>query len=137
MAAQEKVILMGKLLKLRTFNYSDAPKRGEGLRIGTTRRPPRGAKKDQWHQFFDVWFPAIAPSVKLLARMKNTNLTYEAFCASYERELLATAESRGSLQLLAALALRTPISIGCYCDDESRCHRSHLRKVIERIANEC
>jgi len=127
---------MKRPLKLRTFNYYDAPKRGEGLRIGTTRRPPRGATKATWHEFFDVWFPAVAPSAKLLGRMKRTNLSYEAFCESYERELLATAEGRGTLQLLAAMALRTPISIGCYCADESRCHRTHLRKIIARIASE-
>ena len=125
---------MKKAIKLCTFNYYDAPKRNEGLRIGTTRRPPRGIKKNQWHEYFDVWFPVIAPSAKLLSRTKQHNWNYKAFCASYERELLATAESRGVLQLLATLALRTPISIGCYCDDESRCHRSHLRNIIERVA---
>jgi len=61
-------------------------------------------------------------------------MDYQTFCSSYERELLGSAESKQALELLAALALRTPISIGCYCEDESRCHRSHLRKLIEQTA---
>ena len=120
------------LIKLRTFRYGDDPKRGQGLRIGTTRRPPRGATKDQWGEYFDVWFPTLAPSAKLLARRLPS---YRLFCASYERELNSRAESRQALLLLAHLALRTPISVGCYCQDESRCHRSHLRKLIEREAH--
>jgi uncharacterized protein YeaO (DUF488 family) len=59
---------------------------------------------------------------------------FRDFCDSYERELLKSAEPRQALDLLAALALRTPISIGCYCADESRCHRSHLRRLIEAAA---
>jgi len=119
-------------LKLRTFRHGDARKRGEGLRIGTTRRPPRGATKDQWRDYFDVWFPVLAPSAKLLAS-KTRN--YRTFCARYSREINSRAESRQALQLLAHLALRTPVSIGCYCQDESRCHRTHLRKLIERAAH--
>ncbi|MCG3168461.1 MAG: DUF488 domain-containing protein [Rhodocyclaceae bacterium] len=126
---------MTRTLKLRTFRYGDTPKRGEGLRIGTTRRPPRGAKKKEWGEYFDVWFPVLAPSEALLRRTRRSaNWNYRAFCASYERELLGKAESRQAVQLLAALALRTPISVGCFCEDESNCHRSHLRKLIERTA---
>ena len=118
---------MKKTLKLRTFRHGDAPKRGEGLRIGTTRRPPRGVTKNHWHEYFDVWFPILAPSDKLLARRPFG-------FARYERELYSRAESRQALQLLAHLALRTSISIGCYCEDETHCHRSYLRKLIEREA---
>ena len=117
-----------KALKLRTFRHGDAPKRGEGLRIGTTRRPPRGKTKDQWGDYFDVWFPILAPSDKLLASRPFG-------FARYERELYSRAESRQALQLLAHIALRTPISIGCYCEDESHCHRSYLHKLIEREAS--
>ena len=126
---------MNQDIKLRTFRHGDAPKRGEGLRIGTTRRPPRGVTKDHWGDYFDVWFPILAPSAALLQRSKRSQtMDYHGFCASYERELLGSAESRQALDLLAALALRIPISIGCYCEDESRCHRTHLRKLIEREA---
>lgn len=126
---------MKKVLKLRTFKHGDTPKRGEGLRIGTTRRPPRGKTKDEWSESFDVWFPVLAPSAALLQRRKRSKtMDHDGFCASYERELIGRAESRQALDFLAAMALRIPISIGCYCDDESNCHRSHLRKLIERAA---
>lgn len=128
---------MKKVPKLRTFRHGDAPKRGEGLRIGTTRRPPRGVPRLRWQRddHFDVWFPVLAPSAALLRRFnRSQTMSYKDFCASYERELLASAESRQAVELLAALALRTAISIGCYCEDESTCHRSHLRKLIERAA---
>jgi uncharacterized protein YeaO (DUF488 family) len=117
-------------LKLRTFRYGDPPRRGEGLRIGTTRRPPRGVRKEEWIRqgWFDVWFPVVAPSEKLLRRMPAN------FFAAYEREVLGRAESRQAIELLAALARRMPISVGCYCEDESRCHRTHLRTLIERAA---
>jgi len=118
-------------VKLRTFRNGEPPKRGEGLRIGTTRRPPRGAAREEWPDHFDVWFPILAPSAKLLAS-KTAN--YRTFCARYTREINSRAESRQALELLAHLALRTAISIGCYCSDESRCHRRHLWKLIERQA---
>lgn len=122
-------------LQLCTFKHGDAPKPGEGLRIGTTRRPPRGATKKEWPDYFDVWFPVLAPSAALLRRCKSSQtMDYNDFCATYERELLRSADSRQAIDLLAALALRTSISIGCYCADESTCHRKHLRKLIERAA---
>ena len=118
---------MKKLIKLRMFRHGDPPKRGEGLRIGTTRLPPRGVTKDHWDDYFDVWFPILAPSAKLFASRPFG-------FAKYERELYSRAESRQALQLLAHLSLRIPISIGCYCEDESNCHRSYLYKLIEREA---
>jgi uncharacterized protein YeaO (DUF488 family) len=125
---------MKRTLKLRTFRHGDAPKRGEGLRIGTARRPPRGASKKEWGEYFDVWFPVVAPSEALIRRYKGRKMDYREFCGNYEREVMGRAESRQAIDLLAAMALRMPISIGCYCEDESRCHRSHLRKMIERAA---
>lgn len=126
--------MMTLKLKLRTFRYGAAPRRGEGLRIGTTRRPPRGATKKEWSEFFDVWFPVLAPSESLLRRARRTGMEYRKFCDSYERELMSKAESRQAVELIAALALRTPISVGCFCEDEVKCHRSYLRKLIERAA---
>jgi uncharacterized protein YeaO (DUF488 family) len=124
-------------LRLRTFRYGEPARRGDGLRIGTTRRPPRGRTKRDWHEYFDIWFPVVAPSVTLFERFKGSRtMSYPDFCAKYERELLSHADTRQALQLLAALALRMPISIGCYCENESHCHRSHLRKLIERAARD-
>ena len=129
---------MKKSLKLRTFRYGDPPKRGEGLAIGTTRRPPRGATKKEWSYDFDVWFPVVAPSAALLSRYKGRDFSdlaiRQRFFRSYEREVYSRAESRQALQLLARIALRTAISVGCYCENESHCHRSDLRKLIEREA---
>lgn len=124
---------MTRTLKLGTFRYGEPPRRGQGLRIGTTRRPPRGATKKEWGEYFDVWFPVLAPSDALLRRTRQrAKFDYKRFCASYEKELLGKAETRQAVELLAALALRMPISVGCFCEDESVYHRSHLRKLIER-----
>jgi uncharacterized protein YeaO (DUF488 family) len=111
-------------LRLHTFRYGEPPKRGDGLRIGTTRLPPRGVKKVEWAKYFDVWFPLLGPSRELLARRP---FAFE----EYEREIDARAESRQAVQLLAHLALRTAVSVGCYCEDESHCHRTYLRRMIK------
>lgn len=129
---------MKQKLKLSTFQIGAPARRGEGLRIGVTRRPPRGVPKSRWVRdgYFDVWLPALAPSTKLLARVKKRDFddpaVRGAFFDSYERELLATAESRQTVKFVARVAARTPISIGCFCGDETRCHRSRLIKIIQR-----
>lgn len=87
-------------------------------------------------EYFDVWFPVVAPSEGLIRRYKGRTMDYRKFCAAYEREVLGRAESRQGIELLAAMARRMPISVGCYCEEESRCHRAHLRKMIERAAGE-
>jgi uncharacterized protein YeaO (DUF488 family) len=127
-------------LKLSTFQIGTRPKSGQGLRIGTTRRPPRGIPKSRWERdgYFDVWLPSIAPSQKLIARFKrdfDEPARRRAFFDSYERELLSNAQGRQTLSLLAKVAKRTPISVGCFCADESRCHRSRLIKLIHRYAD--
>src|SRR2546430_422099 len=115
---------MKRRLRLSTFQIGTPPKRGQGLRIGATRRPPRGVPRSRWARdgYFDVWLPAIAPSSKLIARFKRNfddPARRRAFFDSYERELLSTAEGRQTLRLLAQIAKRTPISVGCFCADES------------------
>jgi uncharacterized protein YeaO (DUF488 family) len=89
--------------------------------------------------YFDVWLPALAPSTKLLARFKRHRYIDDpaadrAFFDSYERELLATAERRQTVEFIAQVATRTPISLGCFCGEESRCHRSRLFKIILKHA---
>jgi uncharacterized protein YeaO (DUF488 family) len=119
---------------IRTFRIGDAPRRGEGLRVAVVRRPPRGVRRERWPDYFDVWFPAIAPSAALLARFQSSAAgdpqRFERFAASYARELDRPV-ARQTVDLLAALALRTSIAIGCYCPDERRCHRSVLRRAVE------
>jgi uncharacterized protein YeaO (DUF488 family) len=122
---------------VRTFRIGDEPHRGEGLRIGATRRPPRGVPRNRWRKdhYFDVWFPIVAPSERLLRSIKKTGLdnpkVRKRFFDAYRRELKRPPASHG-LSLLVALAQTTAIAVGCYCPDETRCHRFVLREEIER-----
>jgi uncharacterized protein YeaO (DUF488 family) len=131
---------MKKKLKISTFQIGTPPRPGQGLRVGVTRRPPRGVPKSHWVAggYFDVWLPALAPSASRLRRLKRKDYddpaVRKAFFNSYERELLATADSRQTVEFVAQVAMRTPISIGCFCEDESRCHRSRLLKILRRHA---
>jgi uncharacterized protein YeaO (DUF488 family) len=121
--------------KLTTFRIGEPKERGQGLRLGVTRRPPRGVPKHRWQRdgYFDVWFPVLAPSAELLRRYRgrdwNDRRVRRRFLDAYERELRQPL-SRQTVELLAALARRTPIAIGCYCADESMCHRSVLHRVL-------
>lgn len=107
---------------------------GEGLRIGTVRRPPRGVPKNAYakQNWYDVWLPTLAPSAALMQRGKvvASEGDWAAFARKYRSEM-AAAEKRRLLDLLAALSQSTNFSVGCYCADESRCHRSVLRKLLE------
>jgi uncharacterized protein YeaO (DUF488 family) len=117
-------------LKLRTFRIGQPPKRGEGIRLGVVRFLPRGVKKEYYRQrgFFDLWFPALAPSQALLKK-RDAGLLQR-----YRSELLSSSESRQTLLFLAEVAKKTPLAIGCYCSDESRCHRSVLASLIREAA---
>ena len=125
---------------MRTFRIGDPPKAGDGLRLGVTRLPPRGVPKAKWHELFDVWFPALAPSRELFATVKDTDFddpkARKRFFDRYEREVTGNAETRQTLEVIAALGQRTPIAIGCFCAEESRCHRSRLLEILQRIARE-
>lgn len=106
----------------------------EGLRIGTVRRPPRGVPKAQLARgnWYDVWYPNLAPSpdtVKL-AQHAETPEQWAAFARKYRSEM-AEPDAAHSLDLLAALSHGTDFSVGCYCEDESRCHRSLLRALLK------
>jgi uncharacterized protein YeaO (DUF488 family) len=129
-------------LRLSTFRIGSPPDKKQGLRIGATRLPPRGVPKSRWKKdgYFDVWLPVIAPSMKLLRWIKQRDINdasvRRTFFQRYERELLADSTARQTIQLLAELAKKTPISVGCFCADETRCHRSRLYEVIKRSAEE-
>ena len=103
-----------------------------------TRRPPRGVPKSEWGSRgqFDLWFPVIAPSQTLFHRVKDESLDdpkkRAAFFGAYEREL-NRPEARHVIALLAAIARHMPVAIGCYCENEERCHRSVLRRVVEDV----
>ena len=105
----------------------------EGLRIGTVRRPPRGVPKREFasRNFYDVWFPELAPSEDLLKFGQTTDdeKRWRIFAKRYRAEM-GQAEKRLVLDLLAALSQQTNFSVGCYCADERRCHRAILRELL-------
>ncbi len=106
---------------------------GEGLRVGTVRRPPRGVSKSEYSSknFYDVWLPTLAPSAETvkLAQGASNEREWARFMRKYRTEM-ATPANRATLDLLAALSHQTDFSVGCYCGDESRCHRSVLRALL-------
>ncbi|WP_167772695.1 DUF488 domain-containing protein [Ramlibacter henchirensis] len=106
---------------------------GEGLRIGTVRRPPRGVPKSQFASgnWYDVWFPNLAPSAGNVqaAMAAQTDKEWAAFARKYRAEMAEPDASR-TLDLLAALSHQSNFSMGCYCENEARCHRSLLRELL-------
>ena len=106
---------------------------GEGTHIGTVRRPPRGVPKTQFaaQDWYDVWYPNLAPSPETvkLGQGATTPAHWRAFAKKYRSEM-ATADNSRTIELLAALSHHSNFSVGCYCEDESRCHRSVLREVL-------
>jgi uncharacterized protein YeaO (DUF488 family) len=106
---------------------------GEGVRVGTVRRPPRGVPKSQFaaRNFYDVWMPTLAPSDELVAMGQHAtdDKAWATFTRKYRAQMKAPEPSR-LLALLAALSHQTNLSVGCYCEDEARCHRSVLRELL-------
>ena len=115
---------------------------GEGLRIGTVRRPPRGVPKGEFasRDFYDTWLPALSPSADLVksalqAAADDDERAWKAFVGRFRKQM-NEPEARQLLDLLAAMSARADFSIGCYCVDERRCHRSVLRALLaERRAD--
>jgi len=105
----------------------------EGIRIGTVRRPPRGVRKERYapDDWFDVWYPALAPSAKLMRQGQSavTEIEWKRFVRAFKAEMNVPA-ARRTLDLLAALSHSADLSIGCYCENEARCHRSVLRELL-------
>jgi len=106
----------------------------EGLRIGTVRRPPRGMPKNEYsaRDIYDVWLPLLAPSEELLKEIRSKAIdesSWKRFKRQYLKEMKAPEPSR-VLDMLAALSHQTNFAVGCYCDDEARCHRSLLRELL-------
>ena len=106
---------------------------GEGLRIGTVRRPPRGVPKAEFasRNFYDVWLPILSPAAETIRRGQNagTDREWNAFVKRYRAEM-KKHEAEATLNLLAALSKHTDFSVGCYCENEQRCHRSVLRELL-------
>jgi uncharacterized protein YeaO (DUF488 family) len=120
-------------MSIRIVRLGTPRAQGEGLRIGTVRRPPRGVPKTEFasQDWYDVWYPNLAPSAETmkLGQEAETPAQWNAFMRKYKAEM-AEADASRSLDLLAALSHSTALSVGCYCEDESRCHRSLLRALL-------
>lgn len=122
-------------MAIRLLRLGSPRTEGEGLRLGTVRRPPRGVPKAETasRDFYDVWLPILAPSEVLLKRAQvaqDDPKRWKGFVSRYRGEM-KRPEARHVLDLLAALSHTTDFAVGCYCADESRCHRSVLRKLLE------
>lgn len=120
-------------MAIRIVRLGSPRTRDEGLRIGTVRRPPRGVPKAEYaaRDFYDVWLPELAPSAALVAqaRQADDSRSWNAFVRRYRAEMKRPEPAR-LLDLLAALSHRTELAVGCYCEDEARCHRSVLRELL-------
>ncbi len=120
-------------MAIRVVRLGSQRAKDEGLRIGTVRRPPRGVPKTQFaaDNWYDVWFPNLAPSAQTmkLGLAAATDKDWQAFAKKYRAEMAAPDHVR-TIALLAALSHGANFSVGCYCADESRCHRSLLRALL-------
>jgi len=118
---------------VRVVRLGSARVRGEGTRIGTVRRPPRGVSKSKFasQNWYDVWFPNLAPSLETmkLGQEAKTPAQWGVFTKRYRSEM-ATPENRHAIELLAVLSRYTNFSVGCYCENEAHCHRSVLRELL-------
>ncbi|HYL89504.1 MAG TPA: DUF488 family protein [Burkholderiales bacterium] len=121
-------------MTLRVVRLGTPRRAGEGLRIGTARRPPRGVRKSDYARlnYYDVWLPDLAPSQELVSWALSqpwTDARWKRFARSYRGEM-GDPRAQRLLELLAALSQRTSLSVGCYCEDESRCHRAVLKELL-------
>ena len=120
-------------MSLSIVRLGSARTPGEGTRIGTVRRPPRGVPKSEFASgnWYDVWYPELAPSVETmkLGQAADTPARWSTFEKAFCREMAQPGPSR-NIALLAALSTHASFSIGCYCEDEARCHRSILRQLL-------
>ncbi len=120
-------------MAIRVVRLGSPRAKGEGIRIGTVRRPPRGVPKAEFasRDWYDLWFPNLAPSLETmkLGQAAETPARWAAFVRKYRSEM-ATPDNRRVIELLAALSWRCDFSVGCYCENEGHCHRSVLRELL-------
>lgn len=120
-------------MTVRIVRLGTPRRAGEGTRLGTVRRPPRGVPKQDFarRDYYDVWFPVLAPTAALMktAQDAETEKQWAAFFRKFRSEMSAPAAAQ-SLDVLAALSKHANFSLGCYCEDESHCHRSQLRALL-------
>ncbi len=121
-------------MSIRVVRLGTPREAGEGLRIGTVRRPPRGVPKSEFasRNYYDVWFPNVAPSLPTMeiALAAKTPAEWKRFTRLYKAEM-ARPEAAHAIGLLAALSQATDFSIGCYCENPAHCHRSILAELLK------
>lgn len=127
------VMLVESIMSIRIVQLGSDRHPDEGLRVGTVRRPPRGVPKKEFgtRNYYDVWFPNLAPSVETMKMGLSAKdpRDWQRFVRAYRKEMKAPA-ARHDLNLLAKLSHSTNFSVGCYCEEESRCHRSILKSLL-------
>lgn len=120
-------------MAIRIVRLGSERQSGEGVRFGTVRRPPRGIRKTEYasKNFYDVWLPTLAPSPTTVKQALNARADREwlRFVKKYRAEM-AAPHCRSMIDVLAALSHQADFSVGCYCADEARCHRSVLRELL-------
>jgi uncharacterized protein YeaO (DUF488 family) len=120
-------------MSIRIVRLGSPREKGEGLRLGTVRRPPRGVPKSDYakRDFYDVWLPNISPSQEIMkeGKLSQDEASWSIFKKKFRSEMNRPDASK-ILDLLAALSHQTNMSLGCYCEDENRCHRSVLRELL-------
>jgi uncharacterized protein YeaO (DUF488 family) len=120
-------------MSIRIVRFGTPRHADEGVRIGTVRRPPRGVPKSEYvsRGFYDTWLPELAPTPELmkLGQSVESDAEWKAFAKKYRAEMAAPDRKR-LLELLALLSHGAEFSVGCYCEDEARCHRSLLRELL-------
>lgn len=121
----------GKIMKLRTYQYASLRVGGEGLRIGTARFLPRGVRKGDWQAkgYFDFWLPVLAPEPEAIKAFLGGTMSWAVFARRY-RSRMKQRDCRQMIEFLGGVSLFVPLSLGCYCDNESRCHRSVLKELV-------
>lgn len=121
-------------MAVRIVRLGTPRKKNEGLRIGTVRRPPRGVAKTDFARkdWYDVWYPELSPTpdTMKMGLVAQTDAEWKAFVRRFRKEMSVSDRAR-TIALLARLSHQTDFSVGCYCEDENRCHRSVLRQLLE------
>ncbi len=123
-------------MAIRVIRLGSPRARGEGLRLGTVRRPPRGVPRTEYaaRDFYDVWLPELAPSEDLVkvAQQASDEKSWQKFKKRYRAEMKRPGAAR-LLSLMAALSHQTNFSVGCYCENEAHCHRSELKALLREF----
>ena len=121
-------------MSVRIVRLGSPRARDEGVRIGTVRRPPRGVPKNEFasRDYYDIWMPLLSPAAELMAQAKaaSTQAKWDSFLRKF-RAQMSRDDSARLLDLLALFSGTANFSVGCYCEDESRCHRSVLRELLK------